>query len=130
FQIGRIEGRWANFVPPIQGGRFRPYNKEDDEVVGADSSSQSSSRPSSPIFDAVEDTSGLRRRESQSTTPSSVASTPSPIQEKKLEFNPSFLDARTQEEIILDIAKYPPLDSVSQDNIVAKYRALERRIRE
>ena len=23
YQIGRVEGRWTNFLPPIQGGKFR-----------------------------------------------------------------------------------------------------------
>jgi len=25
YRIGRIEGLWKNFLPPIQGGKFRPY---------------------------------------------------------------------------------------------------------
>lgn len=128
FQIGRIEGRWTNFLPPIQGGQFRPYNKDEDCTEDSDSSSQESSRPSSPIFDEADENSGVRRRKSTSTTISSVSSTP-PEEGQKFEPRPFFLDARTQEEIILDISKYPPLDAARQESIREKYRALDQRIR-
>ncbi|KAL2218442.1 delta 6-fatty acid desaturase [Thermoascus aurantiacus ATCC 26904] len=128
FQIGRIEGRWINFLPPIQGGRFRPYNKDEDcSEDFSDDSSQESSRPASPIFDEADENSSVRRRKSTSTTISSVPSTP-PMGEK-FEPRPFFLDARTQEEIILDISKYPPLDAARQESIRQKYRALDDRIR-
>lgn len=128
FQIGRIEGRWINFLPPIQGGRFRPYNKDEDcSEDFSDDSSQESSRPASPIFDEADENSSVRRRKSTSTTISSVPSTP-PTGEK-FEPRPFFLDARTQEEIILDISKYPPLDAARQESIRQKYRALDDRIR-
>lgn len=38
FAIGRIEGEWTNFVPPIQGGKFEP-EPEDEGIVIEDSSS-------------------------------------------------------------------------------------------
>jgi delta8-fatty-acid desaturase len=41
----------------------------------------------------------------------------------------SHFDAYTQKEIDLDLAKYPALDSATQNNIVEKYRALHARIR-
>ncbi|KAL2003266.1 hypothetical protein VTN02DRAFT_4476 [Thermoascus thermophilus] len=128
FQIGRTEGRWTNFLPPIQGGQFRPYNKDEDCTEDSDSSSQESSRPSSPIFDEADENSGMRRRKSTSTTSSSVSSIP-PGEGQKFEPRPFFLDARTQEEIILDISKYPPLDAARQESIREKYRALDQRIR-
>ncbi|KAL1984666.1 hypothetical protein VTN96DRAFT_8792 [Rasamsonia emersonii] len=128
FQIGRIEGRWTNFLPPIQGGKFRPYNKDDCDTASDSSSSQPSTRPSSPVFDeVVDEKTGLRRRNSSSTAASSIAS--APPADKKFEPRPFFLDARTQQEIVLDLAKYPPLEPASQDNIVKKYRALNERIR-
>ena len=41
----------------------------------------------------------------------------------------SYLDARTRNEIKLDIESYPPLDSDVQDDIVEKYRQLNERIK-
>lgn len=125
YQIGRIQGRWTNFLPPIQGGQFRPYNK--DEVTESDDSSDASSRCSSPIFDElIDENTGLRRRNSVSTVASSTSPTQSRDQKPESHF--SFLDARTQQEIILDSAKYPALDAASQDYIVQKYREVEQRI--
>lgn len=125
FQIGRIEGRWTNFLPPIQGGEFRAYNK--DMSLESDTSSQPSTRSSSPVFDETfDEKTGLRRRNSTSTSVSSSPSTPPEV--SKFESRPLFLDALTQQEIVLDLAKYPPLDPSSQDNIVVKYRELHERI--
>ncbi|OXV07271.1 hypothetical protein Egran_04967 [Elaphomyces granulatus] len=127
FQIGRIDGRWINFVPPIQGGKFRRYSKEQDCAIISDSSSQTSTRSSSPMFDVIETWPGIRQRQSTSTANSSISQTPPTSQ--AFEPRPFFLDARTQQEIVLDIAKYPPLDPASQDNIVKEYRTLNDRIR-
>ncbi|EAU33464.1 hypothetical protein ATEG_05703 [Aspergillus terreus NIH2624] len=123
FQIGRIQGPWLNFLPPIQGGKFRPCTQESlssDE----DSSSYENSRPPSPIFEPQE-TPGLRRRKSSSTD-TSVSTPPNQAVEPK----PFFLDARTQEEIVFDTAKYPSLDTENQENIKRKYRELDQRIRD
>lgn len=63
YRIGRIEGIWRNFIPPIQGGTFRASHSESIEaspgsITSTDSSatcsgSESSSRSASPppIFD-------------------------------------------------------------------------------
>ncbi|KUL89132.1 hypothetical protein ZTR_06038 [Talaromyces verruculosus] len=119
YQIGLIQGRWSNFLPPIQGGQFRLYNK--DDVTGSDDSSDASSRSSSPVFDEpIDENTGLRRRNSVSTVASSTSPTPS--RDEKTESHFSFLDARTQQEIVLDTAKYPSLDAASQDHIVQKYQ--------
>lgn len=32
YRIGRIEGRWTNFVPPIRGGIYRAYDKDESDV--------------------------------------------------------------------------------------------------
>ncbi|GAB1200160.1 hypothetical protein APSETT444_009527 [Aspergillus pseudonomiae] len=124
FQIGRIQGPWLNFLPPIQGGKFRPYT-EATCTSDEDSSSQDMSTPPSPIFDSVDAKSGLRRRKSVSSD-TSVSTSATPEFEPK----PFFLDARTQEEIVLDVAKYPSLDTESQEKIKKQYRALDQRIRD
>ncbi|KAF8866070.1 fatty acid/sphingolipid desaturase [Acephala macrosclerotiorum] len=131
YRIGRVEGRWKNFVPPIQGGKFRPYcegvadSDVEDQVVDHPMDSDISRTPS-PIFDA--DDSGLRQRLSGKADPrSSSASSVSTVAE--LEDGMSYLDARTKEQIDLDIAKYPALDFNTQDEVVRKYRVLDERLR-
>ncbi|KAL9114622.1 MAG: hypothetical protein Q9227_001300 [Pyrenula ochraceoflavens] len=129
FEIGRIEGRWSNFVPPIQGGKFRPYTEEvqQEEFESAESSS-SSTAPSSPVFDTLDqDWNQLRKRRHSDDT--SVSSLSSDSLQQSSPPKPSFLDVRTQQEIRLDSARYPPLDPLYQDSIVAKYRDLNERLK-
>lgn len=131
FRIGRIEGRWSNFTPPIQGGKFRAYveceSMETDgddtkhDITGSDVSS-----PPSPVFDAVN--SDVRRRKAANTdTPLSSASSVSSVAD--MNDGMSHLDILTKEQIHLDHAKYPPLDDVTQDEVVQKYRFLDERLR-
>jgi delta8-fatty-acid desaturase len=131
FQIGSIEGRWTNFLPPIQGGQFRPYNGEemDDGDLSSSELSDELSPPPSPVFDAED--ARLRRRLSISTISSAVSSIPPPAEEIEIEESKGayVMDARTQAEILLDESKYPPLTAEYQDNIVQKYRQLNERIR-
>ncbi|KAJ5157740.1 uncharacterized protein N7482_008840 [Penicillium canariense] len=138
FQIGRIEGRWTNFLPPIQGGTFRPYSeaqaKEDEQALSdSEGPSEEASAPPSPLFEADEDAFGLRRRLSISTISSAVSAIPQPTTETTESTEPKprtcVIDARTQEEIQLDLSKYPPLDAAHQENIIQKYRKLNERIR-
>ncbi|PGG99495.1 delta8-fatty-acid desaturase [Blastomyces parvus] len=145
FQIGRIEGRWTNFLPPIQGGRFRHYVKgqedngqEDIDITGSDTMSEisseesSRSRSPSPVFDSADESSGLRKRRDGSTTDLSTAGSSTAPPETFTsadDMRLSIVDACTREEIVLDKTAYPPLDAARQDNISARYRALEKRIR-
>ncbi|KAE8449946.1 hypothetical protein EG329_007085 [Mollisiaceae sp. DMI_Dod_QoI] len=132
YRIGRIEGRWKNFVPPIQGGKFRPYcegltdSDDEDQVVEEDAMGSEISRTPSPIFDMND--SSIRQRlngkvDPQSSSASSVSSAAEP------DDGMSYLDARTKEQIDLDIAKYPALDLDTQDEVVRKYRVLDQRLR-
>ncbi|CAG8977142.1 hypothetical protein HYALB_00003363 [Hymenoscyphus albidus] len=127
YRIGRIEGRWQNFVPPIQGGKFRAYieGQSDDDLSETCPPSPESSRSPSPVFDT--DTSTLRqrgppRRERDVSSASSVSSA-------EPGDGMSWLDAQTKEHIDLDHAKYPSLDSITQDEVVRKYRLLDQRLR-
>ncbi|PQE14530.1 fatty acid desaturase protein [Rutstroemia sp. NJR-2017a BBW] len=132
YQIGRIEGRWKNFVPPIQYGKFRPYvegacdeSEEEDDFLNGETSSESSRIPS-PTFD--EESHDLRRRvlsekDRAESSASSVSSAPD------LDDGMAHFDALTREQIDLDHAKYPSLDLATQDEIVRKYRLLDQRIR-
>ncbi|KAK4146611.1 fatty acid delta-6 desaturase [Dichotomopilus funicola] len=146
YRVGRIEGRWKNFLPPIQGGKFRPRLADGEEEQEAEydsrtsgrkwadatvsSSDAGSSRSPSPTFDATE----LRNRKAglarsgSATSLSSVddeAAKPEPESTDGM----AHLDALTRQEIKLDLAKYPTLESVTQDAIVEKYRLLNERIK-
>ncbi|KAI1932486.1 hypothetical protein LOZ66_006868 [Ophidiomyces ophidiicola] len=129
FQIGRIEGQWLNFLPPIQGGVFRCSKSEHlapNEVADSQSSAQDSSNPPSPLFEAIDSDKSLRKRPSSTTSLSSATFTP-PQPEYK-DSKPLILDAQTRAEIAFDVAKYPPLDPEHQTYIAKKYRELNRRI--
>ncbi|KAL4808851.1 fatty acid desaturase-domain-containing protein [Aspergillus unguis] len=117
FQIGRIQGPWVNFLPPIQGGKFRAY---DENADASEDDTSGQSQPPSPIFDAVD---GARARQQSPSSETSV-STPASEAEPK----PFFLDARTREEIVFDTAKYPSVDTKTQEDIKQRYRELNRRI--
>ncbi|KAL8937336.1 MAG: hypothetical protein Q9216_004471 [Gyalolechia sp. 2 TL-2023] len=136
FQIGRIEGPWRNFLPPIQGGTFRPYNDEDEQPDqenegydnDQDSTGEDTSVPGTPLFDAVEQPAFLRKRSGRlGLRETSSISSISSVESLDLKQTPklSHMDARTQEEIKLDLDKYPPLDRATQDNIVRRYRQLD-----
>ncbi|KAL9025481.1 MAG: hypothetical protein Q9196_005702 [Gyalolechia fulgens] len=138
FQIGRIERPWRNFLPPIQGGTFRSYSDEDEQPdqnnegydTDLDSLSEDASVPGTPLFDAIERPDLLRRprrlglRESSSVSSISSAESLDLKQIPKL----SHMDVRTQEEIKLDLDKYPSLDHATQANIVRRYRQLDQLI--
>lgn len=145
YRVGRIEGPWKNFLPPIQGGKFRPRvedgaEEEEEEdcaetlpraVKGdaAASPSEPSSRSPSPVFDSGE--AGLRKRPAalpRSASTTSLSSiddeaTGAPID------GMAHLDVLTRKEIRLDLAKYPNPDPATQEAIVQKYRLLHERMK-
>lgn len=139
YQVGTVAGRWKNFLPPIQGGSFRTKFESSELGQGEEydneemSSSDSSSFPGTPVFDAIDDLDDLRsRRQSQSSglhevsSVSSLSSMELPAQPSKGKL--SHMDARTQQEIDLDLSKYPALDPETQYEIVQKYRLLYSRV--
>ncbi|RFU31973.1 hypothetical protein B7463_g4357, partial [Scytalidium lignicola] len=134
YRIGRIEGRWRNFVPPIQGGKFRPYvldselDTEKEDTPKSHQSSPAASRPPSPVFDSEDPTVRQRRNHTTAALHSSSASTVSSVTDAE-PHGLSHLDVITKQEIDLDLAKYPPLDPDTQEAIVAKYLLLDRRLR-
>ena len=139
FRIGHIDGRWNNFLPPIQGGIFRKATDGDDialkprYVDDSGYSSQSDSPPHSPLFDSIGGTQCSRRQSQHPQIPnvdtSSVSSVSSEDMDSSLhEPKLALKDAYTQQEIDLDLAKYPPLDPITQDNIIRRYRSLHNRL--
>ena len=133
YRIGRVEGRWVNFLPPIQGGVFRPIGGEGGYEAGEAAntpppSSDASSRSASPpaVFDEGE---GLRDRRAQVSA--SVSSLEEETEEPEMPTDGmAHLDALTKKEIRLDLERYPALDEATQDFIVERYRLLNKVIRD
>ena len=124
-------------MPPIQGGKFRTYEESENEEglleipSGQDTDSALSSADQSPIFEPADAPATLIRKRNVGNVPRvSSSSSMSSIELEDVPTIPkmSVLDARTQQEIDLDKAKYPSLDPQTQANIVEKYRDLEKRI--
>ncbi|KAF2274851.1 fatty acid desaturas-like protein [Westerdykella ornata] len=140
YRIGRIEGRWINFLPPIQGGIFRRLDASEDTVVagyhgsfsGEDTSTTASSGEPSPVFEPADSRATKLRNRATTSLPrsASISSVSSVEIDLKRHIKPkmSVMDARTQREIDLDKATYPPLDPATQEHITLKYRELHDRI--
>ncbi|OTA95964.1 hypothetical protein M434DRAFT_393260 [Hypoxylon sp. CO27-5] len=134
YRIGRIEGRWVNFIPPIQGGKFRPLSDDEDaeddaegcDQTSTETSSNPSSRDVSPVFDNPEP--AIRKRHTAGGPPK-PSSTSSVSSVEADDDGMSYLDTITKEKTTLDVEKYPSLDFATQDAIVAKYRDLDQRIK-
>ena len=142
YQIGVTNGRWDNFLPPIQGGQFRPWSQDaeeeedqSEEESGSNSageSSTSSTSGNSPVFEPADRSSGLHRRgtvdelDDDTSSISSISTIDLMVVVKEPRL--AHLDVYTQEEIDLDLAKYPPLDGPTQDEIVRQYRELREEL--
>ena len=136
YQIGVIDQPWTNFLPPIQGGKFRsnkavaqePFEESDEQ----DSSSRPESTEPSPIFEAADCASLRSRKPHSSVSRSSSATSISSIDvnDKDADKVESAAEARTREELQHDLEKYPSLDQQTQAGIMSKYRLLHQRIRD
>lgn len=143
YRIGKIEHRWRNMLPPIQGGTFRKLGDvdcgADDDAVecptkDSPDSSHASSRSPSPVFDAPEHGGqALRSRRGGAASPplrsSSSTSVTSAEDVEEPRDGMSLLDRRTMHEIKQDMDIYPALDATTQDTIVEKYRQLNEKIK-
>ncbi|KAI0836131.1 fatty acid desaturase [Hypoxylon sp. FL0890] len=135
YRIGRIEGRWTNFIPPIQGGKFRPLSDDVDagddseecDQTSTETTSSPSSRDVSPVFDNPEP--AIRKRRAAAELLSSPSTSSVTSVEADDDDGMSYLDTITKEKTTLDLEKYPSLDFATQDAIVAKYRDLDQRIK-
>jgi delta8-fatty-acid desaturase len=148
YRIGRIEGRWRNFIPPIQGGKFRfatdsseadnnveeqetcPITDTQSTAVSSNGSSRSASPVPSRVFDVVEhNNSGLRARHEEDAVSHRAGSVTSVSSVDEEEFDGmTFLESETRKEIKLDLDRYPSLDDATQEEIVRKFRLLHERI--
>ncbi|KAE8387981.1 fatty acid desaturase [Aspergillus alliaceus] len=113
FQIGRIDKRWENFVPPIQGGQFR-------HRVGLDAKEQTEAAVS-PVSLCILAEKEAKHRGYVSPTLQATAGSGS-------QDGLAFLDNLSKEEIVLTTDKYPALDKDIQHDITEKYRHLHSQI--
>jgi delta8-fatty-acid desaturase len=134
FIIGKVKGQWKNFLPPIQGGKFLPYDGEEDDEretlevpeQSEDQSLGSSVSSSESGGESIVLDPRLRRRRV-----ASISSSVTSLSEAAGPTDPDGFDAEylTQKAIEDDLAKYPSLDYGTQRGIALKYRELEARIR-
>ncbi|KAK9477883.1 fatty acid desaturase-domain-containing protein [Lipomyces japonicus] len=121
YQIGKIEGAWKNFVPPIQGGKFRPF---DEAVIVSDSSSASSDDECADTklknVNIKTSQKSCRNVPADNIVVSPVAHDLPQSQELMAEYEKNLLEA--------DLAKYPSLDYDTQLSITKKYRQLEAKL--
>lgn len=135
YRVGRFEGPWKNFLPPIQGGVFRTaaeiqagidHDSEHDKNLPA---SSVTSRIPSPVFDDDNDeTGGLRQRSGKGDETARAPSISSATTVEEEMDGMSYLDTVTHEHIKLDLSAYPSLDEATQTRIEVKYRELHQRI--
>lgn len=132
YRIGRIQGRWKNFLPPIQGGKYRTLTDETqdeyeiDATIPSATSSDESSCDGPSIFDSNYSQLRNRRTEGGLSSSDSVSSSVDSTEEND---GMAHLDSVTREKISLDLETYPSLDHMTQDGIVTKYRLLNDRIK-
>ncbi|SMQ51781.1 unnamed protein product [Zymoseptoria tritici ST99CH_1A5] len=132
--IGRINGIWKDFVPPIQGGKFaEEEQREGVREVSEDNSSGASSPEPSPIFERAEyHTTTRRRRTSDSAGSESSATSLETLaveESTKPKRTLTAGDRKTQEELERDLGMFPSLDADTQNTIVNKYKLLDQRLR-
>lgn len=131
FQIGRIEGSWCNFTPPIQGGKFRARPRtielseteeedEEDDIQSTDSSEAFAPSENEPV--KVPESIRCRRIREHSTPPSSISSVD--LSRGNIDMTTAHIDHLTQKQIHLDSTKYPATDLATQKNIIQRYRDL------
>lgn len=117
YRIGRIDGRWtSNFIPPIQGGTFRPLEKHDN---GDESDS-----PVDSFMESESSGSDLSRTASMKEMR---------VEQNKPKVFPTpeqYTAGRVQHQIDEDLFKYPSVDGVTQQSIAKRFQALHQRVRD
>lgn len=132
YRIGSIRDRWENFIPPIQGGRFRTLSDyKDAGLDDVDAASSSASSGSTSICDSSDDGRGhsAMRRKCRSKANGSSSSSISSVSSTQGYDGMAHLDSVTRQKLDLDLEIYPALDDATQDAIVARYRRLHGRMR-
>jgi delta8-fatty-acid desaturase len=143
YRIGRIEGKWVNFTPPIRGGIFKKHEKEvkvearvvedmekgDYESSGGWKRLDVGARAVVEEVNSSDDESDVDVDKNEgpilptidATHPPTSAFTPPPNRDARI------LDAM-QLEIDQARRDYPPIDDITQNAITAKYELLHQRV--
>lgn len=107
YRIGTIHDQWQNFTPPIQGGHFRPGEEKDrPEVSDGAINRRTAVEPDEKVHWSI---------------------TSSPEESISSE---DYIRDRVLCDIESDIAKYPSLDALTQQNIAHKFQELHRRVKD
>lgn len=138
YLIGRTEGKWQNFVPPIQGGIFLTAQQKSTAKLLANADLQApdssdESEPPSPTFDIPDYSMRRRLGPALTLTLSSSASSVTSVsdlgrEDDKLPLHADLGWHQTQRELDADLAKYPSLSPTVQHDIECKYRLMEQRV--
>ncbi|TQV94005.1 fatty acid desaturase [Cordyceps javanica] len=145
YVIGKIDGQWENFLPPIQGGIFRPLLlhqdnlkqellEQDNNLDTPSSSLSERSTSPSPVFDAQSDSEHVRLRHpaGSSLPPSQASSVYSSESEPSTASTSHFTSAEASiaHAISSNLSMYPGLDQWSQHEVAIKYRELGDKLEE
>ncbi|KAK9370555.1 fatty acid desaturase-domain-containing protein [Lipomyces kononenkoae] len=129
YQIGRVEGVWKNFIPPIQGGKFKKSKQIDEAVSLTDESACGSS-----------DDEGVYSTGASTPAELSFLRTKKTCERKEVDVNiyaPKLEDIPISQKLFAeyerklverDLEIYPSLDYDTQLSITRKYRELEKRL--
>ncbi|KAJ8062601.1 hypothetical protein OCU04_009125 [Sclerotinia nivalis] len=101
-------------------------HEEDKSLLEEDSSVSGSLTPPSPLSDAEEKGNEIRLRRTDNEMPIPLVSSSSSSESKKVHFTSA--EALTAHAISTDLSKHPSLDPKSQDEIITKYRELDKKL--
>ena len=143
--IGRIEGPWINFTPPIRGGVYGTDGAAEDEqdcgnwdspeesAAASDSGYYSTSTAASVDFSLYHDQSKSVLLDPSEGTTSCDAGQRNRAQVQTTDLHLStkaYTTLAIQGEINDDIRDYPSLDDKTQRAITQKYRALHQQVKD
>ena len=135
YRIGRIEGPWTDFTPPIQGGKFRTreeqkvLEQDPEQQEQTDSSSDERSEEPSPVFDGVRKGNALRRRKGSNGALSESSATSLETLDLEQPAIERQKAAETKAREADQLKNFPDLDAATQTDIITKYRELDQRIK-
>jgi delta8-fatty-acid desaturase len=131
YQIGLVQGRWSNFLPPIQGGQFRLKclsDAQDDLEYDRNDLKYDKNDLKYDRNDLKYDRNDLKYDRNDLEYDSSSRECSAVFEASHV----NLLDPETvwtRDQINNDLDKYPQLDGKTQDDIIQKYRLLDQRMR-
>jgi delta8-fatty-acid desaturase len=155
YRIGRVDGHWKNFLPPIRGGVFRKLAAHDcrdracgTACTGASGDSENDSVQDSGYWSATDESeaeassaqsevqgaddaeaAGLRRRRvaGESASASNIPATTTPTSPRP-KTRDEMVDELVQAGIDKGLAEYPSPDVETQRVVAEKFKALHKRV--